>query len=287
MMVYERAVYRAFVRPPALREVKHGDKRMDINAGLAEKTLRISRSLLEHLYDLGQYVLRIERGSYPNMYFTLPEAAESFGRGVDHIEKLVIKLVQIHPELGTDPRFEIAVSAARKLKGLVRREDLERIRKFDEDTDSILSDYTGNLLLSIIDLLDVIAAHNISLHLSGFADDVLTSAFLRQNPQAAVQYAFTIFEDHLRKRLNVGPDIFGENLINKAFGDCGILTYGATSAEERGVRNFIAGAYSVFRNPSMHRITVNEEETALSIIILVDMLIKLVDTAEYKTVSKS
>jgi hypothetical protein len=118
--------------------------------------------------------------------------------------------------------------------------------------------------------------------LSGLPTGNVTPGFIKQNSQSAIQYIFTVFEDHLRKRLGLGPEVYGQDLINRAFGDHGSLTYGATSAERIGVRNLVSGAYATFRNPSMHRIINNDEQLVLSVIVLVDLLARLVNEAHNK-----
>ncbi|WP_420627472.1 TIGR02391 family protein [Candidatus Leptofilum sp.] len=116
--------------------------------------------------------------------------------------------------------------------------------------------------------------------LSGLQARLVTSALVEQNAQAAIQQIFTIFEDHLRKRIGAPSNLYGKDLINQSFGKNGVLTYGATSAEKEGVRSLFFGAYATFRNPHMHRIVENDSQMVLSIISLVDMLIKITDTAQ-------
>ena len=57
------------------------------------------------------------------------------------------------------------------------------------------------------------------------------------------------------------------------------LVYGDVPAEQAGVRNLISGAYAVFRNPRMHRIIEDDENTALIIIGLIDLMMRIVDDA--------
>jgi hypothetical protein len=100
------------------------------------------------------------------------------------------------------------------------------------------------------------------------------------NPQSAVQYAFTLFEECLRARIGAGPELYGEKLINGAFGGNGCLTYGELPAEQLGVRNLMSGAYAVLRGPRIHRIIKDDVHRALAIIALVDLLMQVVDEAE-------
>lgn len=111
----------------------------------------------------------------------------------------------------------------------------------------------------------------------------ITPELIAQNPQAAIEHAFTLFEDHLRQRLAVGPEVYGEGLINLAFGQNGKLTYGVVESENKGIRNFMSGAYATFRNPRKHRIVQDNERTAFAIIALIELLIQLVDECKDQT----
>lgn len=107
----------------------------------------------------------------------------------------------------------------------------------------------------------------------------ITPTLIAQSPQAAIEHAFTLFEDHLRKRLNVGASAYGEALINLAFGKDGKLFYGETTSENRGVRNLLSGAYATYRNPRKHRVVEDDKESALAIIALIELLIHIVDSS--------
>lgn len=78
---------------------------------------------------------------------------------------------------------------------------------------------------------------------------------VRNSPQSAVQLAFALFEDHLRNKVGVGPETYGEDLINTAFAKDGRLVYSPLPAEQLGARNLCSGAYATLRNPRMHRLT--------------------------------
>jgi len=108
----------------------------------------------------------------------------------------------------------------------------------------------------------------------------ITYQQIKENPQSAVQYAFTLFEECLRERTGVGPELYGEKLINNAFADGGCLTYGELRAEQLGVRNLMSGAYATLRGPRIHRLIKDDEQRAFTIIALVDLLMQVVDEAE-------
>jgi len=108
----------------------------------------------------------------------------------------------------------------------------------------------------------------------------ITPELIASNPQAAIEHAFTLFEDHLRKRLNVGPEIYGDSLINLAFGQNARLIYSDIENENKGVRNLVSGAYATFRNPRKHRIIEDDEQTIFAIMKLIDLLFKIVDESK-------
>lgn len=93
---------------------------------------------------------------------------------------------------------------------------------------------------------------------------------IKRNPQASIQHAFTLLESQVRNKINANSDLFGEALINAAFGNNGSLVFGETPAEQLGVRNFVSGAYATFRNPRMHREVKDNEQEALELLAMID-----------------
>lgn len=108
----------------------------------------------------------------------------------------------------------------------------------------------------------------------------INSALIVENPQAAIEHAFTVLEDRLRQRIKVGAEHYGEKLVNTAFGKNGKLVFSEIEAENIGMRNLLSGAYATFRNPRKHRIVEDDEKTVLSILSLVELLITLVDESK-------
>lgn len=108
----------------------------------------------------------------------------------------------------------------------------------------------------------------------------ITPELISSNSQAAIENAFTYFEDYLRKRLDVTPQIYGEELINLAFGKDGKLLHSEVDNENKGVRNFVSGAYATFRNPRKHRVVQDDEQMTHIIINIVESLIKIVDESK-------
>lgn len=105
---------------------------------------------------------------------------------------------------------------------------------------------------------------------------------IKRNPQASIQHAFTLLETQVRNKLNANSDLFGEALINAAFGANGSLVFGETPAEQLGVRNFVSGAYATFRNPRMHREVKDNEQEALQLLAMIDLIMVIVEKATVK-----
>lgn len=102
------------------------------------------------------------------------------------------------------------------------------------------------------------------------------------NPQAAVENAFTHFEDHLLKRLSGDSNLYGNRLIKAAYeGEKSKLVYKSDGKDYTApLGNLMSGAYSIFRNPRHHKIVEDDEHKAQAIISLVELLIEFVDNSE-------
>jgi hypothetical protein len=76
------------------------------------------------------------------------------------------------------------------------------------------------------------------------------------NPQAAIENAFTHFEDHLLKRVSGDSNLYGNRLIKSAYeGEKSKLIYKYDGKDYTAhLNNLMSGAYSIFRNPRHHKI---------------------------------
>jgi len=108
------------------------------------------------------------------------------------------------------------------------------------------------------------------------------------NPQAAIENAFTHFEDHLRKRLSYGSNLYGNRLIKAAYeGETSRLVYQSDEKDYTAhLYNLMSGAYSIFRNPRHHKIVEDDEQKAQAIISLVELLIEFVDNSEERDIKQ-
>jgi uncharacterized protein (TIGR02391 family) len=96
----------------------------------------------------------------------------------------------------------------------------------------------------------------------------------------AVVNAFKVLDHRIRAACAEAPDVYGEELINRAFApDKGKLSQGLVESERRGLRNLVSGANAFFRNPSAHRFVNYDQATAETVIVLVSLLLKMMETS--------
>ena len=103
-----------------------------------------------------------------------------------------------------------------------------------------------------------------------------------QNPQAAVENAFTHFENHLLKRLSGNSNLYGNKLIKAAYdGEKSRLVYKPDGKDyTMHLYNLMSGAYSIFRNPRHHKVIDDDEQKAQAMISLAELLIEFVDLSD-------
>jgi uncharacterized protein (TIGR02391 family) len=219
--------------------------------------------------------------AYPHDSYGEQERKEHLVRCVCSLEEEVKKLSQLYPAENLNNVFQRTLSQIQEIHRLLSEFELAEVVSvpwIPSSRDALQSRVAE---LEVFHLAYAISEHiQRTTSLSGQPADLITPELVRQNPQAAVQQVFTLFEDRIRKRIDAGPDLYGQSLINAAFGKKGVLIYGETPAEREGIRNLLSGAYSTFRNPHMHRLMEDDEKTVLAIITLVDLLIKIVDEAK-------
>lgn len=103
-----------------------------------------------------------------------------------------------------------------------------------------------------------------------------------QNPQAAVENAFTHFEDHLLKRVSGDSTLYGNRLIKTAYeGENSKLVFKSDGKDyTTNLYNLMSGAYSIFRNPRHHKIINDDEQKAQALISLAELLIEFIDLSD-------
>ena len=110
-------------------------------------------------------------------------------------------------------------------------------------------------------------------------DDELISQCLEQynlgNFQSAIQNAFIVLEERIRKQGDLPQDKVGRELAQMAFEpDSGPLRFGATGAERAGAKNLYVGAIMTYRNPSSHRFKSDlDRKQSYNILCLVNLLL--------------
>lgn len=137
----------------------------------------------------------------------------------------------------------------------------------------------GFLIFSII-LLKAISRIRAKLDLSTILAEKVTEESVEKEPQAMVEHAFTVFENQLREKIKADSSLRGgEDVINKAFGNKGCLIYESMD-NQTGVRNLMSDVYATLRNPRKHRLIKDDLRTIITIIKIVDLLIKIVDESK-------
>ena len=104
------------------------------------------------------------------------------------------------------------------------------------------------------------------------------------NPQAAIENAFTHFENHLLKRVAGNSHLYGNRLIQFAYdGKKSKLVYKSDGKDYTPhLYKLMSGAYSIFRNPRHHKIFEDDEHLAQNLIFLSELLMKFIDDSEYR-----
>ena len=106
--------------------------------------------------------------------------------------------------------------------------------------------------------------------------------FLIGEYEQGVFVAMKAVEVRVRQLCNLGDDVVGVDLMNKAWGREGKLTdKEAVPGEQEGTRALFAGAYAVFRNPSGHReVDYDDVVEAAEMVQTASLLMRILDRAE-------
>lgn len=107
--------------------------------------------------------------------------------------------------------------------------------------------------------------------------------------QQAIFTAMLAIETSVREAGGYGHKMLGIALMNRAFGDGGVLRDSeADSAEENGIRNLFAGTIAAYKNPRSHRKAEMDDETeVMEIIILASHLLYIVDSRDLRDVASA
>lgn len=105
-----------------------------------------------------------------------------------------------------------------------------------------------------------------------------------KNYHDVVTNAFTVLEERIREKINIGPKCTGFRLINHAFHcQSGKLTLGETVRERASFLLLFHGALEFLGSPHAHRFTEEENSIeAFEIICIVDFLLRLVNKSSLR-----
>jgi hypothetical protein len=96
---------------------------------------------------------------------------------------------------------------------------------------------------------------------------------------SAVRTAGVILEERLRSIGGISDSsIIGQELVNKIFGNGGILaTKSSLSTQRQAYRDLYSGIVGVFRNPSAHRLIDPTPEDGGAFIVFINLLLKMLE----------
>jgi uncharacterized protein (TIGR02391 family) len=106
--------------------------------------------------------------------------------------------------------------------------------------------------------------------------------FLINRPEQGVFASMRAVEIRVRKLAGLGDEVFGTDLMNKAFGAGGPLTDpAAVRGEQEGTRALFGGAYAVLRNPAGHRqVDYGDLSEAAEAVQTASLLMRILDRVE-------
>lgn len=108
------------------------------------------------------------------------------------------------------------------------------------------------------------------------------SQFLLGEYELAALAAFREVEIRVRALGKFGDEVYGTELMRKAFGPNGPLSDPQVPVRERdAVRELFTGAYGTFRNPTSHRtVELGDLTMASEVVLLADLLLRMLDRIE-------
>ena len=106
--------------------------------------------------------------------------------------------------------------------------------------------------------------------------------FLIGKPEQGVFVSMRAVEIRVRKLAGLGDEVFGTDLMNRAFGPAGALTDpAAVRGEQEGTRALFSGAYAVLRNPAGHRqVDYGDLSEAAEAVQAASLLMRILDRVE-------
>jgi uncharacterized protein (TIGR02391 family) len=120
------------------------------------------------------------------------------------------------------------------------------------------------------------------LHREIFDEELIarcSSQFNHGQYQDAIQNAFIVVEERIRKMGDYSYDMNGVDLATNAFNpDSGELSFGEIESEKRGIMHLYRSGFMAFRNPSSHRFLDDLDRIqAYHILAYANMLLQLLE----------
>ena len=137
-------------------------------------------------------------------------------------------------------------------------------------------------------LADIRAASRLEVNLHLLIERRARRQFLLGEYENAIFTAFKAVEVRVRKLAGFGDDVYGADLMIKAFRSGGPLADPESpSGEVEGNMMFFRGAYAVLRNPSGHReVSFDDVTEASEAVMTASLLMRMLDRVEARVAAQ-
>lgn len=119
-------------------------------------------------------------------------------------------------------------------------------------------------------------------------ESVARPQFLIRQPDQAVFAAMKAVEVRVRDLAGFGDDLYGVDLMNKAFGSGGLLADPplASGKHNDGPRSLFSGAFAMFRNPAGHAaLAYDDEAEAVEAVAVASALMRHLDRVQARLIA--
>jgi len=104
--------------------------------------------------------------------------------------------------------------------------------------------------------------------------------YLSEDYETAISKAFKLLEETVRSKAKQSPEVYGADLMSKAFSPKGGLLKhpdAQTPGEIKALHHLMRGAIMWFKNPSSHRTVRYDAEKAAQVLAFANLLLDMVD----------
>jgi uncharacterized protein (TIGR02391 family) len=136
----------------------------------------------------------------------------------------------------------------------------------------------GHAVANAEDFTAILKAKLYPQHVDPLLTRTVKPLFMRGDYETAVFRAFKEVEVRVRTRAGFGNEVYGRDLMVKAFGESGPLTDpNAPKSEQAALRELFSGAISSFKNPASHReVQFDDVDEVVDLICFANQLLGIV-----------